>query len=163
MSAYRKYLFFLMTFIVSAFVFACDNPEPDNAKESPDSKYADVVSVSVAGSEGEYLFAVGISSPDTGCEQFADWWEIIDENEWLVYRRILRHSHVNEQPFTRSGSPVNIAADQKVWIRAHMNNAGYGGKVFFGSVDDGFEVQKISESFGLSLDQEEPLPDGCDF
>ncbi|HJN27098.1 MAG TPA: hypothetical protein QF604_04200 [Candidatus Latescibacteria bacterium] len=35
----------------------------------------------------------------------------------LLYRRVLLHSHTNEQPFARSGSPVPIASDQQVWVR----------------------------------------------
>lgn len=44
-----------------------------------------------------------------------------------------------------------------------MNNVGYGGRVYFGSVDEGFEIGELPETFASQLIQEDPLPDGCDF
>ncbi|MEL6560414.1 MAG: hypothetical protein AAFQ94_19650 [Bacteroidota bacterium] len=163
MSGILKCAVFPATLILSLIVLACGEPESNQLNESSVGDFADVVNVSVSGSAGEYTFAVTISSPDTGCEQYADWWEIISEDEALIYRRILRHSHVNEQPFVRSGGPVNIASDQKVWVRAHMNNVGYGGRVYYGSVEEGFEIGEMPEAFAWDLVQEQPLPDGCDF
>lgn len=124
---------------------------------------ADVVSVAVSGEPGNYTFAVTISSADTGCEQYADWWEVADvQTQELLYRRILAHSHTNEQPFTRSGGPVNISSDQTVVIRAHMGGVQrhYGGQVLEGSVDAGFEF--IADSLP-SLEAAPPLPNGCAF
>ncbi|MCB0054175.1 MAG: hypothetical protein KDE24_32035, partial [Caldilinea sp.] len=67
---------------------------------------ADVFGVTVRGDDGAYQFSVEIASPDTGCNQYADWWEVLDSDGNLLYRRILTHSHVDEQPFIRSGGPV---------------------------------------------------------
>ena len=39
---------------------------------------AQVTEVSITGQDGEYTFNVTISSPDLGCQQYADWWEVID-------------------------------------------------------------------------------------
>jgi|GEM_PF-2150998 len=89
--------------------------------------YADVISVEVSGVDNNYTFSVGITSPDTGCEQYANWWEVISEDGQLIYRRILGHSHVAEQPFVRLGGKVKIDKQQVVIIRAHMNTSGYGG------------------------------------
>ena len=80
---------------------------------------ADVIGVQVSGAPGAYQFNVTIKSPDTGCQQYADWWEVVSEDGRLLYRRVLLHSHVDEQPFTRSGGPVPIQADTVVWVRAH--------------------------------------------
>lgn len=125
--------------------------------------FANVVSVSVAGQANQYQFSVGISSPDTGCEQYADWWEVLSEDEELIYRRILLHSHVNEQPFTRSGGPVDIEEDTVIYIRAHMNQAGFGGMIMKGSVKSGFVIIELPLDFSPALENELPLPTGCNF
>ena len=100
-----------------------------------------------------------------GCNQYANWWEVITEKEALVYRRILGHSHVNEQPFTRSGGSVKISATDVVIIRGHMNTVGYGEGVVAirGSVESGFEPYAISKEFGSALEIESPQPTGCAF
>ena len=134
-------------------------PTPDSAG----SEWADVVSVEVAGRANAYQFSVKVASPDTGCERYADWWEVVTEDGQLVYRRILAHSHSGEQPFTRSGGPVDIAPDAVVWVRAHMHPGGYGGSVFRGSVQDGFRQAQPAADFAAGLDDAAPQPDGCAF
>jgi hypothetical protein len=126
-------------------------------------EFADVHKVSVTGQAGQFTFAVTIASPDTGCDQFADWWEVISEDGKLLYRRILLHSHVNEQPFTRTGGIVDIEAEKIVYVRAHMNNTGYGGKIMKGSVETGFKSMEMPTDFALGLEKQAPLPEGCDF
>lgn len=122
-----------------------------------------VVSIAVSGSPDQYQFQVGISSPDIGCEQYADWWEVLSEDGDLLYRRILTHSHVNEQPFVRSGGPVQIGSSSSVIIRAHMNEAGYSSQGMIGSVDSGFEPIQLPAGFGSELESQPPLPTGCNF
>lgn len=124
---------------------------------------ADVMSVAVTGEAGNYMFAVTISSDDTGCEQYADWWEVVDTQTGnLLYRRVLAHSHTNEQPFTRSGGPVAIESTQDVLVRAHMGGLQkhYAGQSLGGSVDAGF--QPVIDSLP-SLETVAPLPKGCAF
>ncbi len=125
--------------------------------------FANVVSVEVSGQSNQYYFSVGISSPDTGCEQYADWWEVLSEDGKLIYRRILLHSHVNDQPFTRSSGAVDILPETVVFIRAHMNQNGYGGKIMKGSVESGFNGVDLSHGFSLDIENEPPLPAGCNF
>lgn len=124
---------------------------------------ADVISVEVSGNEGAYKFTVGINSPDTGCNQYADWWEVISEDGVLIYRRILLHSHVDEQPFIRSGGAVAISPDSIVWVRAHMHPGGYGGAAFRGSVQAGFSIAELAPDYAAELAENAPLPDGCAF
>ena len=124
---------------------------------------ADVVGVKATGQSGHYDFSVTIHSPDLGCNQYADWWEVLDESGHLLYRRILFHSHADEQPFERSGGPVPIEADRMVWVRAHMHPGGYGGKVYKGSVRTGFQAVAVAPGFARNLEQAQPLPDGCAF
>ncbi len=128
-----------------------------------EDEQAVVTAVSVSGSENNYNFSVTIQSPDTGCDQYADWWEVFNEEGELLYRRILSHSHVNEQPFTRSGGPVNIAKDTRVYIRAHMNNLGYGSILQAGTVEDGFDRELLRPDENAALETTAPLPKDCAF
>jgi len=124
---------------------------------------ANVVSVQVSDKPGAYRFTVAIASPDTGCDRYADWWEVVSEDGQLLYRRVLLHSHVSEQPFARSGGPVPIAPDAVVWVRAHMHPGGYGGAAFKGSVNGGFKKANPTPSFAAELAKQPPLPDDCAF
>jgi len=139
-------------------------PGADDAAGLPSAGVvADVTAVSASGEAGAYQFSVTIRSPDTGCEQYADWWEVLDEDGNLLYRRILTHSHAGEQPFTRSGGPVPIEADRVVIIRAHMHPYSYGVTVFKGTVEDGFVETILAQSFAIDLETVEPLPTSCAF
>ena len=123
---------------------------------------AEIVSVTATGSGDRFSFSVGIRSPETGCDQYADWWEILDAEGDLLYRRILTHSHPTEQPFVRSGT-TTLSPNQTLWIRAHMNSHGYGGQAYRGSVTEGFEPAELSPLFALDVVDELPLPNGCAF
>lgn len=124
---------------------------------------ADVLSVEVSGDPQAYNFSVQVSSPDTGCQQYADWWEVVSLDGELLYRRILLHSHAGEQPFTRSGGPVPIQADTQVWVRAHMNTGGYGGQAMKGSPQSGFQAGQPPANFASDLKNQPPLPEDCAF
>jgi len=128
-----------------------------------ESVVANVLNVKVTGDPTAYQFAVEISSPDTGCDQYADWWEVLNEDGRLLYRRVLLHSHVDEQPFTRSGGPVPIASNMIVYVRAHMNTGGYGGSVLKGTVENGFNPVVLEPGFAADVELQQPLPDGCAF
>ncbi len=43
----------------------------------------------------------------------------------MLYRRVLLHSHLNEQPFRRMGDAVKIQPQEEVIVRVHMNSSGY--------------------------------------
>lgn len=136
---------------------ACSPADPGVAST------ADVVGVRVTGSEDAYTFAVSIRSDETGCDRYADWWEVLDADGALVYRRVLDHSHPKEQPFERDGGPVTIAVDEPVVVRAHLFPHGYGGEAMEGSVADGFVPARLAPGFGDGVDDEPPLPSGCLF
>jgi hypothetical protein len=133
------------------------------AKAAAPRTGADVIAVVASGAAGAYQLAVTIRSPDQGCQQYADWWEVVSEDGRLLYRRVLLHSHRDEQPFTRSGGPVPIAPDTVVWVRAHMHPAGYGGQALHGSVRNGFQPAAPPAGFAAELVGQGPRPEGCDF
>ena len=125
--------------------------------------YANVTAVKISGDEGAYRFAVTLKSTETGCAQYADWWEVLSEKGELLYRRILVHSHPDTQPFTRSGGLVNIKKYDIVYVRGHMNKLGYVGAIFKGSVQEGFSKSMDMPSFSKALEKQQPLPKGCAF
>jgi len=128
-----------------------------------DSVAANVLSVKVTGEAGEYQFNVEVSSPDTGCDQYADWWEVLSEDGQLLYRRVLLHSHVDEQPFIRSGGPIPIDENTVVLVRAHMNTIGYGGQALKGNVASGFKPVGWEAGFAKGAESQPPLPEDCAF
>ena len=124
---------------------------------------ANVTAVTITGESGAYRFSVTLKSDETGCAQYADWWEVLSEKGDLLYRRILVHSHPDTQPFTRSGGLINIEKVSIVYVRAHMNKLGYVGDVFRGSVAKGFKHATELPTFSQTLEKQSPLPKGCAF
>ena len=123
---------------------------------------ADVEAVQTQGAVGKYGFRVTVRSPDTGCQRYANWWEVVRSDGSLAYRRILNHSHANEQPFTREGGPVPVRADEVVVVRAHLHPDGYGGAMLRGSVQGGFERWGDAPAdFAAGLARSAPLPERC--
>lgn len=175
-----------MAIILSVIGCAAQSPEPDNSpmnradttnstseqslSVTPEnsSKLSDLfatvtdVEVTTQGTNN-YAFAVTIESPDTGCEQYANWWEVVTEDGDLIYRRILAHSHIDEQPFRRTGGPVNLQPEQTVIVRAHMDPDGYGSQAMQGSASIGFTKVMLPEGFAADLAEAEPQPTGCAF
>lgn len=131
--------------------------------EQPAENADGIVAVEASPTSAGTSFAVTIQSSETGCDRYANWWEVITEEGTLLYRRILAHSHVDEQPFTRSGGPVEIAADEIVIVRSHMYPTGYHTLAMKGSFATGFEPVSLPTEFASDLAEEEPLPTGCAF
>ncbi|MCH7746238.1 MAG: hypothetical protein IIC84_09210 [Chloroflexi bacterium] len=139
------------------------NPGFEKSEPTPLVVHANVTGVSASGSPGSYSFQVTVESDETGCGQYADWWEVLSPDGRLIYRRILLHSHDAEQPFARSGGPVDIQPDETVIVRAHMNTVGYEGAVYRGSVNGGFKAADLPSGFADDVGRQEPQPSGCAF
>ena len=155
-----RYGFFTAGFMIC--LFACSTNEQIFVDIRLEDQ-AKVIGVECMGQPNNYTIDVTIESPDIGCDQYADWWEVVTADSVLVYRRILTHSHVDEQPFTRSGGVVDVGADDFIYVRAHMNNLGYGSQVFIGNVREGLQIDTIDPNFALSLQELAPLPQDCAF
>lgn len=66
------------------------------------------------------------------------------------------------QPFTRSGGPVEVDDATEVVVRAHMNNARYGGNAFVGSIASEFAADpSVDASLAPELADAPPQPTGC--
>lgn len=119
--------------------------------------------MAVSGEDGGYTFSVTVSSPDTGCDSYVDWWEVVTPAGGVVYRHTLLHSHVNEQPFTRFGGPVDVEAGDDVIVRAHMNTLGYGVAALRGSVASGFAPATLGVGFASDVESMDPQAPECAF
>jgi hypothetical protein len=91
---------------------------------------ADVLSAEVQCSEDRVCrFSVTLRHADEGWDHYADRWEVLSPEGELLATRVLRHPHVEEQPFTRALPDVKIPASvEKVRIRARDSVHGYGGE-----------------------------------
>lgn len=143
-----------------------DPPAPSGATASG-RPTADVVAVTPEGGPGDYTLLVSIRSEETGCDRYADWWEVVDPGGNLLYRRILDHSHPTEQPFAREGGPVGILPDDTVIVRAHLHDAtgeaaGYGAGLQ-GTVASGFGPADLPPAFAAELEEVAPQPTECLF
>jgi hypothetical protein len=147
-----------VVFVALALGWLALMPGAASGAKTPDAR---VLAVKASGAPGAYTFLVTIASNDTGCAHYADWWEVVDEHERLLYRRVLLHDHADEQPFTRDGGPVVVSANQTVTVRAHVNSSGYAAAALRGSVDAGFTPIELPDAFAAELAKKQPLPDVC--
>lgn len=93
---------------------------------------ADVLNVTSSCSESNVCsFNVTIKHDDTGWKHYVNKYEILSPSGAVLGTRVLFHPHVNEQPFTRSISNVQIPKDlTSVVVRAYDLVHEYGGKEF---------------------------------
>ena len=91
---------------------------------------ADVVDAQASkASDGTWRFNVTVRHADTGWDHYANKWEVVTKDGKVLATRVLAHPHVNEQPFTRSKSGIEIPAGiDEVIVRAGDSVHGTGGK-----------------------------------
>ena len=159
----NKILSLALTVILGGCTLNSSSPTSNSELVLASTTTARILEVEATGEANSYTFAVTIESPDRGCDRYADWWEVITPEGELLYRRVLQHSHVDEQPFTRTGGTVEIAPTQPVIVRVHMSDSGYSPIAKRGSVKDGFTEVTLPADFARSLADSEPLPSNCAF
>ena len=77
-----------------------------------------------------WRFDVTLRHGDTGWDDYADGWRVLDMNGKELGMRELFHPHVNEQPFTRSLSGIEIPAGvTQVRIEARDSVGGWSGAI----------------------------------
>ena len=121
------------------------SPTPSGSTASPTPSVtgeegaanADVTFVRAVQEEaGSWTFHVTVRHPDTGWEDYADGWDVVLPSGEVVkpdagsdFTRPLLHPHVDEQPFTRSQSGIEIPEGVgQVRVRAHDLVDGWGGQ-----------------------------------
>ena len=72
---------------------------------------ANVVDAVVERSGDRFVVTATVQSADTGWDRYADAWEIRTMDGDVLGTRVLAHPHVDEQPFTRSLTDVEIPGD----------------------------------------------------
>jgi len=100
--------------------------------DGPTAGCADVVGVSVVpAGDGSLIFEVTVLSDDTGWDQYADLWQVVDPDGTVLGERVLAHPHVDEQPVTRSQSGIVIPAGiDLVTVRAQDSVGGFCGSEY---------------------------------
>ncbi len=82
--------------------------------------------VSARSSGDTWRFDVTIRHPDTGWDDYADGWRVLDMQGNELGMRVLHHPHVDEQPFTRSlGGVVIPDGTTQVQIQARDKVGGW--------------------------------------
>ncbi len=85
-----------------------------------------VEAVSATPAGGAWRFEVTLSHPDTGWDDYANGWRVVNEVGTVLGTRELLHPHVEEQPFTRSLSGVKIPQGvTRVWIQTSTKPEGW--------------------------------------
>jgi hypothetical protein len=100
---------------------------------------ADVLSAEVSCDANRVCrFSVTVRHADAGWDHYADGWQVLSEDGEVLATRVLRHPHVEEQPFTRQLRVAKIPAEvQRVRIRAHDLVHGHGGAEVVVELPDG--------------------------
>jgi len=76
-------------------------------------------------------FDVTIEHADTGWDHYANQWDVVAPDGKVLGTRVLRHPHVEEQPFTRSMRAIRIPEGvHTVKIRAKDSVHGYAREAF---------------------------------
>ncbi len=84
-----------------------------------------------ANTDGTYAIHATVTHRDEGWKHYADKWEVVTADGKVAATRQLFHPHVDEQPFTRSLSRVEVPiGTTEVTVRAYCNKDGVGSRTF---------------------------------
>ena len=124
--------------------------------------FADVLTVGFGGGNLNYQVTVTISSPDTSCEQYADWWEVLTPDGQLIFRQTFDGPHLDKQPFAATAQAVPIESNVAYIYRVHVFPHGYGGAFKF--QDQTGKVSSDTTDYASSfpeLADADPQPPAC--
>ena len=89
-------------------VASCASSDDPTGTMAPVEGCADVVHAEVERSGDAFIVSATVRSADTGWDRYADEWRVRTPDGEVLGTRVLAHPHVDEQPFTRSLSGVEI-------------------------------------------------------
>ena len=91
---------------------------------------ADVIEVAINQTgKDTYFFKVTVRHADEGWDHYANKWDVVTPDGKVLGTRVLFHPHVDEQPFTRSLSDVEIPATiTEITVRAFCSVHEFGGE-----------------------------------
>ena len=108
---------------------ACASSDDPTATLARAEGCADVIHAEIERSGEVFVVTATVRSADTGWDRYADEWRVRTLEGEVLGTRVLAHPHVNEQPFTRSLSNVEIPAGvTSVEILARDSVVGYCGR-----------------------------------
>ncbi len=84
-----------------------------------------IVAVEIEPQAGRYLFHVTLRHEDSGWQHYANAWRVRSPDGRILGERVLYHPHVNEQPFTRSLSGVEIPKGTP-WVEIEAEDSRHG-------------------------------------
>ncbi len=67
-----------------------------------------VVGAEALRKDGRWIISVTLTHPDTGWDHYASGWEVLAPDGTRLGYRELAHPHVDEQPFTRNLTHVDL-------------------------------------------------------
>lgn len=80
----------------------------------------EIVMVELHQQSSDWRASVTLRHADTGWDHYADGWQVVTPDGKVLGHRTLYHPHVDEQPFTRSLSGINIPQGlNQVIVEAH--------------------------------------------
>lgn len=137
----------LLLWAVFLTAAGCSSNDRPPQQDYADTSLANVEHVQLVRKGDGWDVSVTVRHEDTGWDHYADWWRITNQSGRELVRRVLRHPHVEEQPFTRSLHGVQLPPDLKtVVVEAHCLVHGTGGRTITVHLEQdrgpGFTIQR---------------------
>jgi hypothetical protein len=113
--------------VVALILVGCGDETP-----VVESGCADVIQVEVEeADDGTFTISATVASADIGWDKYADAWEVRAPDGTVLGTRELLHPHVDEQPFTRNLTGVEIPAGMEtITVAARDSVEGFCGGPF---------------------------------
>ena len=88
---------------------------------------AEIVAAAAERGPRGWTVSVTLRHGDTGWDDYADGWRVLSDDGQVLGTRELLHPHVDEQPFTRTLSGLDLPEGRHVWVESSTNATGWSG------------------------------------